>query len=106
MSYVTPLVANASPMMIVVKLGEEEEGDENHWPDHPESRPALEEIPINKVPIPVPPPLSSTHIAIAVSTTCCIQTLGCFKKLAPYWIATGVARVWDNTRGCHCKVYG
>jgi hypothetical protein len=110
-SYLTPPVAGASPLPIVVESGEEgeeEEGenDENRRPDHPESCPPLEEIPENEVPLPVLPPSSSTRTANAVSVTCCIRTLGRFKKPAPYWIKTGMARVRDNTRGRHRKVYG
>jgi hypothetical protein len=93
---------------IVVESGEEEEveNDENLLPDRPESPPGLEEIPENKVPLPVLPPSSSTRAANAVSVTRCIRTLGRFKKPAPYWIKTGMARVRDNTRGRHRKVYG
>jgi hypothetical protein len=85
-------VVDASPLPIVVESGEEEEveNDENLQPDHPESVPALEEIPENEVPLPILPPSSSTRAANARSVTRCIRTLGCFKKPAPYWIKTGM----------------
>jgi hypothetical protein len=59
---------------IIVESGEEEEveNDESLQPDRPESPPGLEEIPENKVPLPVLPPLSSTRAANAVSVTRCV----------------------------------
>jgi hypothetical protein len=104
----TPPVAEADLLPIVVELGEEEEVEnyENIPPSRAESPPALEEIPENEVPLPMMAPSLSTRAANAVSVTSCVWTLGHFKKPAPYWIKTGMARVRDNTRGRHRKVYG
>jgi hypothetical protein len=88
----TPPVAEANPLPIVVELGEEGEveNDENIPPPRAESPPALEEIPENEVPLPMMAPSLSTRAANAVSVTSCIWTLGRFKKPAPYWIKTGM----------------
>ena len=46
--------------------------------------------------IPVTEPFASDH---QVGNQRCVRSLGCFQKLAPYWLSTGLQRVSNRLPG-------